>query len=185
MPSIKPQLRTRVTEKTKTAFDAHAKQQGLSEARLLEVVITDFLQYGAPMRKAALVLERDERSEVKSEDVRVRLSPFAYNALDQLAAHRNWKRGTYLRHLFMVHLTAEPRFSVDEIAALRQLTAQLSSLGRDVNHIARSLSSAPDDTQCASATPFEKMKVVIDEARTHIKDLIRSNLTAWGVTDGN
>lgn len=185
MPSIKPELRTRVTDEVKAAFLAHAKEQGLSEARLLEVVIAAFLQHNPPPPDSADSSESEKLGDVKPKDVRVRLSLFEYKELERLARGRHWKRSTYLGYLFQVHLTGQPRFSDDEMLALREATRQLSALGRNVNQIARALNISLDEAHLALAVPFEEMKALIDQERTHVKNLIRANLKSWGVTDGD
>ena len=185
MPSIKPELRTRVTDDVKAAFLAHAKDRGLTEARLLEVIITTFLQRDPPVLDPVEPDESKKLSGIKSEDVRVRLSEFEYRELERLAAIRHWKRGTYLAYLFQVHLSGQPRFSEDEMFALRDTTTQLSALGRNVNQIARALNTSLDEAHLALAVPFEKMKALIDQERASIKGLVRANLKSWGVTDGD
>lgn len=185
MPSTKPVLKTRVTDEVKAAFLAQAHAQGLSEARLLEVIVAAFLQHNRPSLDAADSSEPEKLGGVKSEDVRVRLSLFEYRELARLAAIRHWKRGTYLAHLLRVHLTGQPRFSEDEMFALREATTQLSALGRNVNQIARALNTSLDEAHLALAVPFEEMKALIDHERASVKDLIRANLKSWGVTDGD
>lgn len=185
MPSTKPVLKTRVTDEVKAAFLAHAEAQGLSEARLLEVIVAAFLQHNPPSLPAADSSGSQKMNGVKSEDVRVRLSPFEYQELARLAAIRHWKRGTYLAHLLRVHLTGQPRFSEDEMLVLREATTQLSALGRNVNQIARALNTSLEEAHLALAVSFEEMKALIDQERSSVKDLVRANLKSWGVTDGD
>lgn len=185
MPSTKPVLKTRVTDEVKAAFLAQAEAQGLSEARLLEVLVAAFLQRNPPALDSLDSSEPQKLDGVKSEDVRVRLSQFEYRELERLAAVRHWKRGTYLAYLFHVHLTGQPRFSEDEMLALREATTQLSALGRNVNQIARALNTSLDEAHLALAVPFEQMKAFIDQERASVKALVRANLKSWGVTDGD
>ena len=184
MPSTKPELRTRVSDEVKAAFSSHAKDHALSEAHLLDVIITSYLQLTpvAELRTDSSPFEK--RDELKSEEVRIRLTPFEYHELDRLAASRHWKRSTYVRQLILAHMTNEPRLCDVELAALRELTAQLTALGRHVNQITRALQSSSDKAPIASTIPFEKMKELIDQQRTCVKNLVRANLTAWGVIDG-
>ncbi|MGZ9709374.1 plasmid mobilization relaxosome protein MobC [Glaciimonas sp. GNP009] len=185
MPSAKPLLKTRVTDEIKVAFLAQAQAQGLSEARLLEVIVSAFLQRNPPAFAAADSSQSEKLGGVKSEDVRVRLSLFEYHELARLADIRHWKRGTYLAHLLRVHLTGQPRFSENEMLALREATTQLSAMGRNVNQIARALNTSLDEAHLALAVPFEEMKALIDQERSSVKDLIRANLKSWGVTNGD
>lgn len=185
MPSKKPLLSARVDEDLKTAFGVVAKSQDITEARLLEIVVAAFLQRNPPSLDTADSSESKKLGGVKSEDVRVRLSLFEYQELARLAAIRHWKRGTYLAHLLRVHLIGQPRFSDDEMLALREATTQLSALGRNVNQIARALNTSLEEAHLALAVPFEEMKALIDQERSSVKDLVRANLKSWGVTDGD
>lgn len=178
MPSTKPVLKTRVTDEVKAAFLAKAKVNGLSEARLLDMIVAAFLQHNPPALDS---VESQKSDDVKSENVRVRLSVSEYQELARLAAVRHWKRSTYLAHLFHVHITGQPRFSEDEMLSLREVTTQLSALGRNVNQIARALNTSLDEAHLALAVPFEKMKMLIDQERASVKDLVRANLKSWGV----
>ena len=184
MPSTKPELRTRVAGEIKAAFLGHAKEQNLSEARLLEILIATFLQNNPPRSGPVDSLDSGKSGEAKSRDVRVRLSLFEYEALEQLARERHWQRSTYLRYLFQVHLTGQPRFSDDEMLALREATGELSALGRNVNQIARALNPSLVDVHLALAVPFAELKTVIDQQRSSVKNVIRANLKSWGVADG-
>nr|WP_254218464.1 plasmid mobilization relaxosome protein MobC [Burkholderia multivorans] len=68
--------------------------------------------------------------------------------------------------------------------ALREATAQLSAVGRNVNQIARALNTSLDEAHQAQALNFEHLKRLIDLERERVKAVIRANLKSWGVTDG-
>jgi DNA-binding transcriptional MerR regulator len=83
-----------------------------------------------------------------------------------------------------VHLSSEPRFSEKELLELRQVTMQLSALGRNVNQIARALNVSLDHANQAHAVQWETMHKVIDLHRQFVKRLVKSNLDYWGMNDG-
>lgn len=184
MPSTKPLLSTRVDQDLKAAFSAEAKVRMLTDAKLLELVIAAFLQR-LPPAPAMAPSSPNSGTEVRSEDVRVRLAPHEYAELDRLATRRHWKRGTYLAYLFGVHLSGSPRFSEDEMLALRHITAQLSAVGRNINQIARALNISLDEAHQAQALNFTYLKNLIDQVRHLVKEVIRANLKSWGVADGD
>ncbi|MEX3614756.1 MAG: plasmid mobilization relaxosome protein MobC [Burkholderia gladioli] len=181
MPSTKSELKTRVDDDVKSAFRSVAKEQGLSEARLLEIIVAAFLRRtpAAPLPEPA-----PELDGVKSKDVRVRLAPFKYRELERLALRRHWSRSTYLAYLFDVHLTGQPHLADDELQALREATAQLSAVGRNVNQIARALNTSLDEAHQAQALNFEHLKRLIGLERERVKAVVRANLKSWGVTGG-
>lgn len=182
MPSIKQILKTRVTGEVKAAFSARAAAHSLSEAALLETIVASFLRldHAAPPAHGAPC---PGYGGARTRDVHVRLLPSEYEALERLSAMRHWKRSTYLGHLIRTHLNGQPRFSDDEMLALRHIVAQLSALGRNVNQIARALGASPAPASLAMALPLRELKALIDEERAGVKDLIRSNLTSWSAVD--
>ncbi|WP_116137987.1 hypothetical protein [Trinickia diaoshuihuensis] len=132
MPSKKPLLSGRIDPDLKSAFATVAREQGVTEARLLEIVVAAFLRRTSP----APAPEPPESDGVKTKDVRVRLAPFKYRELERLASLPHWSRGTYFAYLFDVHLSGKPHLTDAELQALREATAQLSAVGRNVNQIA-------------------------------------------------
>lgn len=187
MPSIEPILKTRVTDATKAAFLAQAAAQGWSEAHLLELIVTAFLNRSVDLSASTADSPAPTTLDgEKTKDVHVRLSVAEYQALDQLATMRHWKRGPYLAHLLRVHLTGQPRFGDDETRALRDATTQLSLLGRNVNQIARALNASPRVGHAADlmqTVSLADIKTLIDAQRVKLKDLIKANLRTWNVTD--
>ncbi|MBU9443917.1 MobC family plasmid mobilization relaxosome protein [Burkholderia multivorans] len=181
MPSKKPLLSGRVDPDLKNAFATVAKEQGVTEARLLEIVVAAFLRRTPPIPAPE---PAPESEGVKTKDVRVRLAPFKYRELERLASLRHWSRGTYLAYLFDVHLSGQPRLTEEELQALREATAQLSAVGRNVNQIARALNTSLDEAHQAQALNFEHLKRLIDLERARVKAVIRANLKSWGVSDG-
>ncbi|AOJ91796.1 hypothetical protein WK22_02125 [Burkholderia multivorans] len=112
------------------------------------------------------------------------MAPFKYRELERLASLRHWSRGTYLAYLFDVHLSGQPRLTEEELQALREATAQLSAVGRNVNQIARALNTSLDEAHQARALNFEHLERLIDLERERVKAAIRANLKSWGVSDG-
>lgn len=177
MPSTKPQLRTRVPDDVKRDFAALAQQQGLSEAQLLSLIVSQVLA-----RNPSLPEEAAEHVEpTDRRDVRVPLRLSEYRAVQALARTRNWPATVYVAQLVRAHLSRSPRFSEDELLALRRATAELSAVGRNINQIARALNSDPGQARLVEAFPAAALAQVVDEQRAALKTVIKANLVAWGV----
>lgn len=178
MSSAKRVLSAFIDPELKAAFHAFAQSQTLTKSKLLSVIVADFLSY-APVKPEISPAPDD----IKSSGVYVRLTPHKYAELHRLATARNWHRSTYLAHLFDVHLSHNPHLDDQEMQTLRQLTEQLADLGRNLNQIAHTLHTSLDHAHLALAVDVELIKMLIDAERTAVKNVIRNNLNAWGVSD--
>lgn len=138
MPSIKPELKTRVTADEKRQFHVAAQANGLTDSRLLEKLVQAFLK-----RQPITSPTPTSQVGVRSQQAHARLTPAEHADLGQLAAERGMSRGTYLAELFRAHAYGQPRFSNTEIDAL-QAAGQLAAVGRNVNQIARALKGNAD-----------------------------------------
>ncbi|WP_157754480.1 plasmid mobilization relaxosome protein MobC [Pseudomonas putida] len=183
MPSKKPLLSARIQPDTKSLFDERAASLNMTTAALLEKLVEAFLQRPSPEPSAIAKAEPAEVGKTKAR-VDVPLAPSEGRALEQLAGEMGWSRSKYLAQLFRVHLSSEPRFSEKELLELRQVTMQLSALGRNVNQIARALNVSLDHANQAHAVQWETMHKVIDLHRQFVKRLVKSNLDYWGMNDG-
>jgi hypothetical protein len=188
MPSKKPLLSARVKPQTKALFDKRAAELKMTSAALLEKVVEAFLQMPTT-EPSALVKASPMESEPDAAKgkvwIDVSLSSAEAKALDALAAEMGWSRLKYLAQLFRVHLSGEPRFSEKEMLELRQVTMQLSALGRNINQVARALNISLDNANQAHAVQWEMMHKVIDVHRKYVKALVKSNLEYWGMNDGD
>jgi len=89
-PSIKPELKTRVTAGEKQQFDAAAQANGLTDSRLLEKLVPALLK-GEPIASPAPASQVGGRSQ----RAHARLTPAEHADLGRLAAERGMSR----RHL--------------------------------------------------------------------------------------
>jgi len=177
-----------VNEVTKVRFEAIAKARGATASRLAASLIIEFLEkevLGSPagcrtgLSFAGLT---GARGGSKTEQVYVRLDPYYFAELGQLARERNWYRGTYLANLFCAHADRRPVLCDAEIDAVRQVARQLADLGRNVNQIARKANAAPDKVLLPA--DFELVRMLIDLETAAVKNLVKANLRGWGVSDG-
>lgn len=176
MPSIKPELKTRVAADEKRQFHAAAQANGLTDSRLLEKLVRAFLK-----REPIVSPTLASQVGVRSQQAHARLTPAEHAALGRLAAERGMSRGTYLAELFRAHAYEQPRFSVAEIDVLHCATGQLAALGRNVNQIARALNTSLDEAHRATEIDFQHMKRMLDKHRTYVSELIRSNMRSWTI----
>jgi hypothetical protein len=184
MPSKKPLLSARIEPALKSSFDQRAASLNMTTASLLEKLVEAFLQKPQPEPTALAKAEPPVEGKVKTW-VDVPLAPSEGKALEELAREMGWPKSKYLAQLFRVHLSSEPRFSEKEMLELRQVTMQLSALGRNVNQIARALNISLDHANQAHAVQWETMHKVIELHRQYVKRLVKGNLDYWEGSNGD
>ena len=157
------------------AVRAIAEDRNLSTSRLLGLLIDDLLRLTPAIEPVSQAPDPH-----KTAGLHVRLSPFQYAELRRLATACHWHPGTYLRHLFEVHLTGQPKFTDAELHALYQVAEQIADMGRNIHQIARALNTSPDSAHRAMAVPFDEMHSVLELEKSRINNLVAASLSRGG-----
>lgn len=168
-------LSTWVDEETKRRFTAIANHEGVSESALLKRMIALLLQ--STTARATLSppgrLARDTR-------VTVRLRPDDQQLLKERAAARDIPAATYVSVLVRAHLRSLAPLPKEELFALRQTVSALSSIGRNLNQIAR----VANQGARTAAPQQEDLRTIFRLCvglRDHVKNLLKANLRSWEV----
>lgn len=179
-----------VSTKTKIEFESAANARGTTTSRLAASLIENFLKgevcADGPADRIILcssAIAPSEHAEMKTEQVHVRLTPFYFAELGRLANERQWYRGTYLANLFRVHLEGQPVLCGVEINAVRQVARQLADMGRNINQVVKKLNTSLEHAHLATSIDFELIKMLIELETNTVKDLIKANVSGWGVGD--
>lgn len=183
-----------VSDEVKRQFEGVARHRQVTASRLCALLVHDFLkrndgQVDVP-RQGQLLLQPAGGAAVaaweaaKTKQVFVRMSPFYYDQLEQLANDRNWHRGTYLANLLYAHVDRRPVLCHAEIDALRQVARQLADMGRNINQIAKKLNTSIEHAHLVTSIDFELVKMLLELETNAVKALLSANVHGWGVGDG-
>jgi hypothetical protein len=167
------QLKTWVNHETKTRFAAVARHQGLSDSALLKRLIDTMLQAG----NAASDAVTDGRA-VRVSRFSIRLRPDDQILLRERAAARGMPTATYVSVLTRAHLRSLSPLPKEELLALRRVVAELGSIGRNLNQIAR----AANRGERASGPSREDLRAILrvcEGLRDHVKGLLSANIKSW------
>lgn len=189
-----PTIGAAVSAATKGEFESVARARGTTSSRLAVLIIEDFLkQEGGktpsllPAPQTALrpvtAIPAVHGGEARIKQVFVRLEPYYYDELCRLAAERAWFAGTYLANLLHAHVDRRPVLCNSEVQAVRQVARQLADLGRNINQIARKLNTSLEHAQLVTSVDFEVVKMLLELETNAVKDLMKSNVRGWGVSD--
>jgi hypothetical protein len=166
-------LSTWITTEAKQRFSMAASRLGLSESALLRGLV---LQLLATAAEAPLPLAAPDR--VREARITVRLVPEDLALLRERAAARAMPASTYVSVLVRAHLRRLAPLPDRELAALKATTAELATLGRNLNATA-GLIRTPD--QGAGPTREELFAIVraCEALRDHTRGLMKANLVSW------
>ncbi len=189
-----PTIGAAVSLTTKSEFDSIARGRGTTSSRLGASIIEDFLAREGektpplllppePVLPTFSTVVAIPRSEARTKQVFVRLEPHYYAELNRLAAERAWFAGTYLTNLIHAHIDRRPVLCNAEIHAVRQVARQLADMGRNINQIARKLSTSLKHADLVAVLDFEVVRMLIELETNAVKDLMRANVRGWGLSD--
>jgi len=166
------------TPDQKAGFAALAASRGLSESRLLGLLIDSVLERN-PVDPAG-----DERQEEAGEGDRItlRLRRGDGKWLRLRAHARGMKYTTYAAALIRAHVRADPPMPLEELARLERGLAQISTIGRRLNKIACTVSERQSvdpglSVELAAVVP------AVEELRQTLREVVKVNRISWESAD--
>jgi Asp-tRNA(Asn)/Glu-tRNA(Gln) amidotransferase C subunit len=173
-PAARQQITAWATPDRKGQFAALAASRGLSESKLLGLLVDSVLERN-PVDEA-----RDDRNGEAGDGDRIslRLRPGDGKLLRLRAHARGMKYTTYTATLIRAHVRADPPMPLDELARLERSLAEVSVLGRTLSQIARRISEGQGvDTELRS-----ELTVVlhaVEKLRQTVREVVRVNRISW------
>jgi Bacterial mobilisation protein (MobC) len=180
-------LKARVSPETKRQARAIADRQLLSEAAWLkrlvhrEIGLHEVGTFADPDLGRVGCAHRHDRAERDSKGclkpVYVRLRAEDRLLLEARAAARGLRLATYVSVLTRSHLRSLAPLPKDELLALKHSIAELASIGRNLNQIARAAN------QGGRVGPMRDDLLAFlrlcEAMRDNIKRLLKANVTSW------
>ena len=169
-------LATWVSSETKQRFSAAARLQGLSGSALLKRLVELTLQTAS----AASDLEPTpaDRQAAPASRLTIRLRTDDVLLLRARAMARGMPAATYVSVLTRAHLRHLAPLPKEELLGLKRAVAELGSVGRNLNQIAR-LTHRGERVAGPSHEEAKAMLKVCAGLRDHIKGLLAANLRSW------
>jgi hypothetical protein len=166
----------RVSSETKARLRALAEKELLSESallrRLVELVL---LKAGlAPIITKTPTGARARRGA----RLMIRLRPDDQILLRERAAARGMPPATYVSVLTRAHLRSLTPLPQEELRALKSTLAELGSIGRNLNQIARAANQSQLVTS-PGRNDLEAMMRVCGTLRDSLKRVLLANLKSW------
>jgi hypothetical protein len=176
--AARQQITAWATPERKGQFAALASSRGLSESKLLGLLVESVLERN-PVDDAG-----DERhGETRDGDrITLRLRPGDGKWLRLRAHARGMKYTTYAAALIRAHVRADPPMPLEELARFERGLAEISAIGRRLNQIAGVVS------QRQSVNPGLRLELaaglqVVEELRQALREVVKVNRISWESVD--
>jgi len=172
-------IEVRLKDEEKTAWESFCQKQGVTGAAMLRKMIQHVTQ-------GEIGFDEKELKKPKDGVVRVRFNKQDIPLIEsRLKAEGFETKSEWLRAVILNVLDKHPTFTKDEIFAIREANRELSSIGRNLNQIARANNIDPDNAE----TPAEKLLIdIAKEIRTQqnrIMTLLDRSQNRWVITEEN
>ena len=177
-------LKARVTPEIKRQAKAIADREMLSEAAWLKRVVMEEIRSiegsgaGAAGDQLLQIRRAAHDSAGRCKPVYVRISDDDRVLLESRAAARAMRPATYVSVLARAHLRALTPLPKDELIALKQAIAELASIGRNINQIAKSANES-GRLPGSAREEFRAMLKVCEALRDQTKGLLKANVASW------
>ncbi|MDQ3039469.1 MAG: hypothetical protein M3Q51_03045 [Pseudomonadota bacterium] len=158
-------IKTQCDASTKAAFQALAEREDATEAQLLRRLIEQALVAGTDWRAS-----RPPRNLQVSSKLDVRLAREQVEAVRKVAAGEGVSAPWWIRKLVRRRLDRDViPFNPQELQVLNQLIAQVGSLGRNVNTLARRCHAG--EPVALGEIDIAALTAVIQQVRQQVGDL--------------
>jgi hypothetical protein len=168
-------IAARVSPETKARVRELADRQHLSESGLLGRLVELLL----PTLGVAPIMTASPGTEVpRTARLMIRLRADDQVLLRERAAARGMAPATYLSVLTRAHLRSLAPLPKEELLGLKRAVAELGSIGRNLNQIARAANQGQLVTS-PGRDDLSAMLRICEALRDHVKGLLVANLKSW------
>ena len=166
------------TPDQKAGFAALALSRGLSESKLLGLLIDSVLE-----RNPVDVAGDERHGEAEEGDrITLRLRSGDGKWLRLRAQRRSMKYTTYAAALIRAHVRVDPPMPLEEMVRLERGLAEISAIGRRLNQIAGAVS----DWQSVDPGLRVELTAVlhaVEELRQSLREVVKVNRISWESAD--
>jgi hypothetical protein len=175
---VRQQIAAWATPDRKVQFAALAASRGLSESKLLGLLIDSVLARNAGDEAG------DERRDQAGEGDRItlRLRPGDGKWLRLRAQRRGMRYTTYVAALIRAHVRADPPMPLDELGRLERGLAEISAIGRRLNQIAGAVGER-QGVDRGLREELAAIREVVEELRQALREVVKVNRISWESAD--
>ena len=177
-PAARQQITAWATPDRKGQFAALAASRGLSESKLLGLLIDSVLE-----RNPVHEVGDEGLGEAGNEDrITLRLRPGDGKWLRLRAHARGMKYTTYAAALIRAHVRADPPMPLDELARIERSLAEVSAVGRNLSQVARRISEG-QGVDPGLRSELTGVLHAVEELRQTLREVVKINRISWESAD--
>jgi hypothetical protein len=168
-------LSTWVSDDTKRRFVAIANAQGLSESAVLKRLVEQMI---CAVGVAGIATTAEPARVTRGTRLSVRLQADDRLLLRERSAARGTPASTYVSMLVRAHLRVLTPLPKPELVALKRAAAELASVGRNLNQIAR----AANEGGRVTGPGREDLRAILkvcEGLRDNVRALMHANMKSW------
>jgi hypothetical protein len=174
--SRNPLIATHTSPQTKSRFSRLAADRGMTESRLLGLLIDTVLDHNPPAEAT------DFTEDESCERISLRLRPGDRALLDARAMTRGMRTASYAVMLIRAHVRQQAPMPAAEVEALKVAVSHLTALRRELQVSAHSIGSEGlGDIDLMRS--LRETAAQVDDVRQCIAELVRTNLKSWETSD--
>jgi uncharacterized protein (DUF1778 family) len=170
----------RVDLEMKKLLQSLADGEGMTESRFLRRLLEPLINSTTLMEPRAApweIITRNKR-------LAIRLQAEDRKLLSERAEIRGVHSATYVALLVRSHLRAHPPLPTAEYLVLKQSVAELRSVGRNLNQIARLMNQGGVPSLSALTGELAAVKKLAPDLRDRVLALLEANERSWLAGDG-
>lgn len=172
-----PLIATRAAFATKARFAALATSRGMTESRLLSLLIETVLEDNPPPADSTVL-----NDSPATDRITLRLRAGDRALLDARAAARGMKTSSYAVMLIRAHVRQQAPMPAAEIEALKVAVSHLAALRRQLQESLHTVGTRTagdvDLLHCLRETAAH-----VDDMRRCVAEVVKSNLLSWESND--
>ncbi len=169
-------MQCRVPRTTKVKFAELSQRRDLSESAALRQLVESALQ-ATGLATADVIT--DTPPAPRAARIMVRLLPDDQRLLRERSAARGMPAATYVSVLVRAHLHQLAPLPTAELSALKQVTAELGAVGRNLNQIAKAANQGR--VAGPSREDLRALLRACEAIRAHVGGLLVTNLSSWSI----
>jgi hypothetical protein len=162
----------------KDAWLAWCAQQCTTSSHAFRSIVKRLTEHPAHPER---VLRSTGPAEPSAQRISARLTASELAEVNRRAAAEHMKPAGWLVGLIRSHLTHEPQFGQEELAALTQSTAALRALGRNLNQVAKALNTSPHERLLYKVELVEELDRAVKSHAETVSRFIAANIERWRI----
>ncbi|MEJ0086857.1 MAG: plasmid mobilization relaxosome protein MobC [Pseudomonadota bacterium] len=170
-------IHLRVTQETKSQLRALAQRENQSESALLKQLLGVMLRGVGDEAPADRGPDESANREAR---LTIRLQAGDHLLLRERAGARSMPAATYVSVLVRAHLRSLSPLPKGELLALKGSIAELASIGRNINQIAK-VANDGGGLPGTVREEFRAMLRICEALRDNTKALLKANVTSWRI----